>query len=81
MMSQYSMVIQWLEEDRLFLVTIPEFADLVMMPCTHGKTRAEAIHNGEEVIEMYLEAWQAEGESIPEPITLQAVSSKVLSNR
>ena len=70
-MSQYSMVIQWSEEDRLFLVTIPEFADLVVMPCTHGKTRDKAIHNGEEVIEMYLEAWQAEGESIPEPKTLQ----------
>jgi predicted RNase H-like HicB family nuclease len=73
MMSQYSMVIQWSEEDRLFLVTIPEFADLVMMPCTHGKTRDDAIHNGEEVIKMYLEAWQADGESIPEPRTLQAV--------
>ena len=43
------------------------------MPCTHGKTRDEAIHNSEEVIEMYLEAWQAEGESIPEPRTFQAV--------
>jgi len=41
------------------------------MPCTHGKTREEAIFNGEEVIEMYLEAWQVEGESIPEPKTLQ----------
>ena len=70
-MSQYSMVIQWSDEDRLFLVTIPEFTDRVVMPCTHGQTRDEAIHNGEEVIEMYLEAWQAEGESIPEPRTLQ----------
>ncbi len=42
-----------------------------MMPCTHGKTRAEAIANGEEVIEMYLKAWQAEGENIPQPKTLQ----------
>ena len=41
------------------------------MPCTHDKTREEAIRNGEEVIEMYLEAWQAENESIPEPNTLQ----------
>lgn len=41
------------------------------MPCTHGKTRAEAIQNGEEVIEMYLEAWQEEGVSIPEPNILQ----------
>ena len=70
-MSQYSMVIQWSEEDQLFLVTIPEFSDRVMMPCTHGKTRQEAIRNGEEVIEMYLEAWKNEGESLPEPSTLQ----------
>jgi predicted RNase H-like HicB family nuclease len=41
------------------------------MPCTHGKTRQEAIANGEEVIEMYLEAWQAEGKVIPQPSKLQ----------
>jgi predicted RNase H-like HicB family nuclease len=70
-MSRYSMIIQWSDEDRLFLVTVPEFADLVVMPCTHGRTREEAIRNGEEVIEMYLEAWHEEGESIPEPMTLQ----------
>jgi predicted RNase H-like HicB family nuclease len=70
-MSRYSMIIQWSDEDRLFLVTIPEFSDLVIMPCTHGETREEALHNGEEVIEMYLEAWKAEGEPIPEPRTLQ----------
>jgi len=70
-MSRYSMIVQWSDEDRLFLVTIPEFADRVVMPCTHGQTRSEAIDKGEEVIEMYLEAWEAEGESIPEPRTLQ----------
>lgn len=70
-MSRYSMVVQWSDDEPLFLVTIPEFVDRVVMPCTHGKTREEAIHNGEEVIEMYLEAWQAEGQSIPEPKTLQ----------
>ncbi|NJL42407.1 MAG: type II toxin-antitoxin system HicB family antitoxin [Pseudanabaena sp. SU_2_4] len=70
-MNRYSMIVQWSDEDRLFLVTIPEFTDRVVMPCTRGKTREEAIHNGEEVIEMYLEAWQTEGASIPEPRTLQ----------
>jgi predicted RNase H-like HicB family nuclease len=79
-MNQYSMILQWSNEDELFLVTIPEFSDTikdgcqghrVVMPCTHGKTREEAICNGEEVIEMYLEAWQAENEPIPEPYTLQ----------
>jgi predicted RNase H-like HicB family nuclease len=70
-MNRYSMVVQWSIDDQLFLVTIPEFADRVIMPCTYGKTREEAIHGGEEVIEMYLEAWQAKGEPIPEPNTLQ----------
>ena len=70
-MSQHSMIIQWSDEDKLFLVTIPEFSDRVVMPCTHGKTLEAAIRNGEEVIEMYLEAWQAEGETIPAPNKLQ----------
>ncbi len=70
-MNEYSMIVQWADEDQLFLVTIPEFADLVVMPCTHGRTREEAIRNGEDVIEMYLEAWQIEGETILEPRTHQ----------
>lgn len=70
-MNPYSMVIQWSEEDQLFLVTIPEFSDRVIMPCTHGKTRQEATRNGEEVIEMYLSAWEDEGELLPKPSTLQ----------
>lgn len=70
-MSRYSMTIHWSEEDQLFLVTVPEFVGRVLMPCTYGKTREEALQNGEEVIEMYTEAWQAEGEPIPEPIVLQ----------
>ena len=65
------MIVQWSEEDHLFLVTIPEFSDRVIMPCTHGKTREEAIRHGKEVIEMYLEAWEEEGESIPEPRLLK----------
>ncbi|PZD75521.1 hypothetical protein C1752_00178 [Acaryochloris thomasi RCC1774] len=65
------MVIQWSDEDQLFLVTIPEFADRVVMPCTHGQNREEAIRNGEAVIEMYLEAWRSENERIPKPRTLQ----------
>jgi predicted RNase H-like HicB family nuclease len=71
-MNRYSMIVQWSDEDQLFLVTIPEFSELVIMPCTHGKTREEAIHNGEDVIEMYLEAWHLEGTVIPAPRTLQA---------
>jgi predicted RNase H-like HicB family nuclease len=79
-MNRYSMTVQWSDEDQLFLVTIPEFADdlrsvvdhWVLMPCTHGQTREQSIRNGKDVIEMYLEAWQTEGELIPESVTRQA---------
>ena len=50
-MSQYSMLIQWSDEDQLFLFTIPEFNDCVIRPCTHGQTREATIRNGEEAIE------------------------------
>ena len=65
------MTIQWSDEDQLFLVTVPEFSELIVMPCTHGITREEAIENGEDVIEMYIEAWKLDGTPIPEPKVLQ----------
>jgi predicted RNase H-like HicB family nuclease len=68
-MNRYSMIVQWSDADQL-LVSIPEFADRVVMHRTHGKSREEAIHNGEEVIEMDLEAGQANGEPFPAPKTL-----------
>lgn len=39
-------------EAQFLLVKIPEFADRVVIPCTHGKTREEAIRNGEEAIDI-----------------------------
>ncbi len=40
----YSMLIEWSEEDQAYLVTLPEWADRVVMPATHGSTYAEAVH-------------------------------------
>jgi antitoxin HicB len=67
MKSNYSLLIQWSEEDKIFVVTIPEFIDRVMMPCTHGDTYEEAAKHGLEVIETFLEIWEEEGQPIPEP--------------
>ena len=75
MKTNYSMLIQWSEIDRIFVVTIPEFADRVMMPCTHGDTHEEAAQRGLEVIETFLEIWEEEGKSIPEPIALELVAA------
>ena len=73
MKPTYSMLIQWSDLDKIFVVTIPEFADRVMMPCTHSNTQVEAAQHGLEVIETFLEIWEEEGKSIPEPRALELV--------
>ena len=55
MKHHYSMTIQWSEEDGCFLVTLPEFADLLVQPATHGDTYEEAVKHGQEMIETMVE--------------------------
>jgi antitoxin HicB len=63
----YSMLIEWSEEDQAYLVTLPEWADRVLMPVTHGSTYSEAVQQGQEVLEMLVESAQREGEALPAP--------------
>lgn len=35
--AHYSLLIQWSNEDQAFLVTLPEWADRVLGPVTHGE--------------------------------------------
>lgn len=65
-MSRYSMVIQWSEEDQLYLVHLPEFPTQQFV--THGKTYAEAAKNGQDVIETLVEWYEDEGKLLPQPI-------------
>lgn len=52
---RYSMIIEWSDDDQAYLVTLPEWADRVIMPATHGDTYKEAVQNGEEVLEMLVD--------------------------
>jgi antitoxin HicB len=52
---QYTILIQWSDEDNCFVVSLPDFAD-IMQPCTHGETYIEAIQNAQEVLEMLVES-------------------------
>ena len=69
---RYSLLIQWSEEDRLYLVTLPEFAKLAMQPCTYGKTYEEAIANAQEAIASYFEYCLEVGLVPPSPKTIAA---------
>ncbi len=63
----YSILIEWSEEDQAYLVTLPEWADRVFMPATHGNTYEEAVKNGQEVLEMLVSDAMADGEPLPPP--------------
>ncbi len=60
----YTICIEWSDEDQAFLVTLPEWADHVIQPVTHGDTYDEALRNAQEVLELLTEAWEA-GEICP----------------
>lgn len=44
---KYTIVIQWSEADQCYVVSLPEFTD-IMQPCTHGETYEEALKNAQE---------------------------------
>ncbi len=67
---RYAMVIEWSDEDQLFLVSIPDFPGAH----THGRTRAEAATMGEEVIALLLD-----GEAQPPPARFTAMPYPVRS--
>ena len=66
---KYTIVIQWSDEDRCFVVLLPEFQD-VMQPVTNGDTYEEAVKNAQEVLELMIEISLEEGKPLPEPKTL-----------
>ncbi len=66
---KYTILIQWSNEDECYVVSLPDFSD-VMQPCTHGDTYEEALKNAQEVLEMLIESYLEDGRSLPEPQTL-----------
>lgn len=62
---RYSILIEWSDEDQAYLVILPEWADRVMMPATHGNTYSEAVKNGQEVLELLVNSATQDGELLP----------------
>ncbi|MFP4134601.1 MAG: type II toxin-antitoxin system HicB family antitoxin [Halothece sp.] len=59
---RYQMVIVWSEEDNCYLVHLPDFPEQTYR--THGNSYEEAARNGQEVLELLLEA---DGLPLPTP--------------
>lgn len=59
----YSMLIQWDNEDRIFVVTVPELPGCM----THSRTYEEAARQGQDAIESWIMVAQEMGRTVPEP--------------
>ncbi len=59
----YSMIIEWDPEDRIYVVQVPELPGCV----THGSTYEEAVRQGQDAIESWIDAEHYWGNPIPPP--------------
>ncbi|HEX9989161.1 MAG TPA: type II toxin-antitoxin system HicB family antitoxin [Chloroflexia bacterium] len=62
---RYSMIVEWSDEDNVYIVTVPELSGCR----THGATREEAVRQGQDAIDGWIESAQADGEVVPAPKT------------
>lgn len=69
---KYRVNIAWSEADQAYLVELPEFTTEIQRYFTDGDTYEEALKNAQEVLELLVESYQAEGRPLPQPQTLQA---------
>lgn len=65
MKNQYSILIQWSDEDQKYIVSLPEFGPYAH---THGDSYEEALQNGKEVLELLIEDYQARNKQLPKPL-------------
>jgi antitoxin HicB len=61
------MLIEWSDEDQVYIVTLPEFGG----PKTHGETYEQAAKHGREVLELLIETVLEQGEKLPRPAKFQ----------
>ena len=63
MQSRYELVIYWSEEDKSFIVEVPELPGCM----ADGASYQEAVKNVEVIIEEWIATANAMGRHIPEP--------------
>ena len=61
--THYSMIIEWSDEDQAFIVTVPELPGCR----THGNTYEDAVREGKEAIEGWLEVARSMNWTLPTP--------------
>ena len=68
--DHYSMRIEWSDEDRVYIVTVPELPGCK----THGETYEVAVRQARDALESWIDAARAWGREIPSPRVYAAAS-------
>jgi antitoxin HicB len=63
---KYSILVRWSDEDKCYVVFLPEWEGLVNQPCTDGKTHKQAAKHGRQVLEMMIDMYQRDGKPLPQ---------------
>ncbi len=71
--EHYSMVIEWSDEDDAYIVTVPELPGCI----THGATYDEAVRQGQDAIDSWLDVQHANGRPLPAPHTYAEQTERV----
>jgi predicted RNase H-like HicB family nuclease len=61
--TKYEIVIGWSDEDAVFIAEVPELPGCM----AYGETRAEALANAEEAIDLWVEVARKRGREVPQP--------------
>ena len=62
-MHKYEVIIYWSNDDNIFVAEVPELAGCI----AHGDTKAAALANADEAVQLWLDTATEFGDPIPEP--------------
>jgi predicted RNase H-like HicB family nuclease len=69
---KYRVIVE-IDEDGVYVVEVPALPGCI----SQGKTRAEALANTKEAIELYLDSLEAHGEPVPPSISEEIVEVSI----
>lgn len=69
-MTEYSIIIQYDNVDKIFVASIPELPGCM----AHGETKEQALKEIEIAKELWIETAKEEGVDVPKPCFLNSVS-------
>ncbi len=62
-MDKYEIILYWSEEDKIFIVEVPELPGCM----AHGDTQELALANAKEAIRLWIETAREFGDIVPTP--------------